>query len=96
MEAQGDVPKPRFIEATKQVKNMEDLKKWEKSEAYQEYLGFIQMIGEAISGKKIRDDKIDKSEAVLKTLEMLEILSQWADEIKLEEQQQRFGNQAFR
>ena len=96
MEAQGVVPKPRFMEATKQVKNMEDLKKWEKSEAYQEYLGFIQMIGEAISGKKIRDDKIDKSEAVLKTLEMLETLSQWVDEIKLEEQQQRFGNQAFR
>ena len=39
MEAQGDIQKPIFMEATKQVKNMEDLKKWEKSEAYQEYLG---------------------------------------------------------
>ena len=54
------------------------------------------MIGEAISGKKIRDEKIEKSEPIMKTLEMLETLSQWADEIKLEEQQQRFGNQAFR
>jgi len=96
METKDDKQKPISIAPTKQVKNMEDLKKWEKSEAYQEYLGFIQMIGEAISGKKIRDDKIEKSEAVLKTLEMLETLSQWADEIKLEEQQQRFGNQAFR
>ena len=54
------------------------------------------MIGEAISGKKIRDETIEKSEAVNKTLEMLDTLSSWIDEIKLEEQQQRFGNQAFR
>ena len=54
------------------------------------------MIGEAICGKKIRDEKIDKSEAVNKTLEMLDTLSSWIDNIKLEEQQQRFGNQAFR
>ena len=54
------------------------------------------MIGEAISGKKIRDEKIEKSKPIVKTLEMLETLSQWADEIKLEEQQQRLGNQAFR
>ena len=30
------------------------------------------MIGEAISGKKIRDEKIEKSEPIIKTLEMLE------------------------
>ena len=48
------------------------------------------MIGEAISGKKIRDETIEKSEAVNKTLEMLDTLSSWIDEIKLEEQHQRF------
>jgi hypothetical protein len=33
METEGD--KQKLIAPTKQVKNMEDLKKWEKSEAYQ-------------------------------------------------------------
>ena len=35
METEDDIQKPMYIAPTKQVKNMEDLKKWEKSEAYQ-------------------------------------------------------------
>ena len=36
METKDDKQKPiYYIAPTKQVKNMEDLKKWEKSEAYQ-------------------------------------------------------------
>jgi len=101
MENEDDKQKPTYIAPTKQVKNMEDLKKWEKSEAYQEYLGFIQMIGEAISGKRICDEIIEKSEPITKTLEMLDTFGQWTDEIKQKQQnwetkQQRFGNQAFR
>ena len=35
MENEDDKLKPIYIAPTKQVKNMEDLKNWEKSEAYQ-------------------------------------------------------------
>ena len=63
---------------------------------FQEYLGFIQTIGSAISGKRITDEKIVKSEPVVKLVAILDVLSSWIDEIKLAEQQQRFGNVAFR
>lgn len=86
----------KFLVPTKQVKNVDDLARWEKSEAYQEYLGFIQMIGGAICGKRIRDGKIEPSPPVQALLEVLNQLDQWIDEIKPAEQQQRFGNKAFR
>ena len=35
MKNEDDKRKSMYIVPTKQVKNMEDLKKWEKSEAYQ-------------------------------------------------------------
>merc|ERR1719510_761901 len=85
-----------FIIPTKQVKIPDDLARWEKSEAYQEYLGFIQMIGDMICGKKIQDEKISKSEPVEKLVSILDTLDKWTDEIKPIEQQQRFGNKAFR
>ena len=59
------------------------------------------MIGEAISGKRICDEIVEKSEPITKTLEMLHTFGQWADEIEQKQQnwetkQQRFGNEAFR
>ena len=54
------------------------------------------MIGDAIANKKIRDESVEKSEAVIKFVDLLEILSNWIDEIKPVEQQQRFGNKAFK
>ena len=59
------------------------------------------MIGEAISGKRICDVIIEKSQPIIKTLEMLDTFGQWTDEIEQKQQnwetkQQRFGNQAFR
>ena len=65
----------------------------------QEYLGFIFAIGDAIKGKKIRDIKISEipEESVIKgLLRVLEILDSWINEIPPAEQQQRFGNKAFR
>jgi len=88
-----------FKVPTKCVKNMQDISLWENSEAYQEYLGFIFAIGDAIKGKKIRDVKvseISEDSLVKGMLKVLEILDSWIDEIPLAEQQQRFGNKAFR
>ena len=63
---------------------------------FQEYLGFIQMIGDAIANKKIRDESVEKSLEVTKFVDLLENLSNWIDEIKPVEQRQRFGNKAFK
>ena len=94
---EGDHPDTRkYVIPTKQIRNQDDMIRWEKSEAYQEYLGFIHLVGEAISGKKIRDEKISKSDNVNKLLNILDQLSKWIEEIQPLEQQQRFGNKAFR
>ena len=54
------------------------------------------MIGDAIAGKKIRDETIEISESSTKLIRILDTLSSWIDDIKPVEQQQRFGNKAFR
>ena len=61
MEGDSVVAK-NYIIPTKQIKSPDDMPKWEKSEAYQEYLGFIQMIGDAICGKKVRDENTHLSD----------------------------------
>ena len=59
-------------------------------------MGFLQAICCAIKGKKISSVPSPPSEPVDKMIAILETLSGWADEIKPVEQQQRFGNKAFR
>ena len=93
---EGDSVMKNYVIPKKLIKSPDDMPKWEKSEAYQEYLGFIQMIGDSISGKKIRDENIHQSDSAKKIVDILEQLSQWIDEIKPIDQQQRFGNKAFR
>ncbi|XP_040567102.1 serine/threonine-protein phosphatase 2A activator [Lepeophtheirus salmonis] len=84
-----------FCVPEKKIKHFEDVKKWEDSEAYQEYLGFIIHIGDRIKNKKI--SQVDSpGKAVQVCINILQILSEWVDEIPLEEQSQRFGNKAFR
>ncbi|XP_035227221.1 serine/threonine-protein phosphatase 2A activator-like isoform X1 [Stegodyphus dumicola] len=79
----------------KEVSSLADMKKWEQSEAYHEYMGFILAMNEAVKGKKISDVAVT-SEVVNKMCDMLEILDKWIDEIPPIEQPQRFGNKAFR
>ena len=65
----------------------------------QEYLGFIFAVGDTIKGKKIRDIKVDKHDeesVVVGLINLFEELDKWISEIPLVEQQQRFGNKAFR
>jgi serine/threonine-protein phosphatase 2A activator len=54
------------------------------------------MIGEAISGKTITDSKVEKSDNVVKMLEIIQTLDCWIDEIEPAQQEQRFGNTAYR
>ena len=66
---------------------------------FQEYLGFIFAIGDSIKGKKIRDlnvEELDKQSVVVGIINVLGELDKWVSEIPPVEQQQRFGNKAFR
>ena len=62
-------------------------------------MGFIFAIGDAIKGKKIRDVKVeelDKQSVLVGIINLLEELDKWVTEFPPAEQQQRFGNKAFR
>ena len=66
---------------------------------FKEYLGFIFAIGDAIRGKKIRDvnlNELDSQSVVVGLISLIDELEKWADETPPVEQQQRFGNKAFR
>ncbi len=87
-----------FRRPEKLVKSAQDVKVWEKSDAYAEYLGFVQAVGDAIEGKMTGDPELESSssEPARRLVDMLDTLSLWADEVEPAEQQQRFGNKAFR
>ena len=58
-------------------------------------MGFVQTIGDAIAGKKI-SDVASVSDPISKMRDVLDTLSQWADQVEPVEQEQRFGNKAYR
>ncbi|XP_011314342.1 serine/threonine-protein phosphatase 2A activator, partial [Fopius arisanus] len=92
----GVVGKDHVFETpTKAVKTMEDMVTWEKSEAYNEYLGFILALNEAVQGKAA-NSKYPASQTLLNTVAMLNIFDQWLTEIPPTDQPQRFGNKSFR
>ena len=62
----------------------------------QDYLGFIFSVGDAIKGLKIRDFSKQNLESVQGLVDLLKTLSDWIDEIPPLQQEQRFGNKAFR
>ncbi len=51
---------------------------------------------EAVSGKKVPNEDKETSQNVTKLLEMISKLDSMADKVEPAEQQQRFGNKAFR
>ncbi|GFS58740.1 hypothetical protein NPIL_563291 [Nephila pilipes] len=87
--------KKDFIVPVKAIYTLADMRKWERSEAYHEYMGFVLAMNEATKGKKITDVSIT-SDFVTKLIGLLDILDNWITEIPPIEQPQRFGNKAFR
>jgi len=65
------------------------------TQAYAEFLGFIQILNKAVQGKKVSDD-VPASPIIAKLVDLLDKFSGWVDEIPPIEQPQRFGNKAFR
>ncbi|XP_015108528.1 serine/threonine-protein phosphatase 2A activator [Diachasma alloeum] len=92
----GVVGKDHVFEVpTKAIKTPEDMATWEKSEAYNEYLGFILALNEAVQGKAANSE-YPASQTVLNTIVMLDNFDQWLTEIPPTDQPQRFGNKSFR
>ncbi|XP_076271206.1 serine/threonine-protein phosphatase 2A activator-like [Rhynchophorus ferrugineus] len=85
-----------FVTPVKLVKTIDDMQKWDKSEAYFEYLGFIFAINDAIKGKSNSQGSKEASANIDKIVHLLDILEKWIGEIPPVQQPQRFGNAAFK
>ncbi|KAL1491420.1 hypothetical protein ABEB36_012021 [Hypothenemus hampei] len=85
-----------FVTPVKLVKTQDDMQKWDKSEAYFEYLGFIFAINDSIKGISNTKGSQNASENITKIVVLLDTLSNWIDDIPPIQQPQRFGNAAFK
>jgi len=73
-----------------------DLEIFEKSEAFKRFMGFILRVNDIIKGRIVNSVSDNTPEIINKILSIFRRMHQWLDEIPPEEQQQRFGNKAFR
>ncbi|XP_002736325.1 serine/threonine-protein phosphatase 2A activator-like [Saccoglossus kowalevskii] len=85
----------KFVTPEKLIKTQMDIPRWEKSQAYSDYIGFVLTLNESVKSKKLTDE-CEVSETCQKLVEMLNMLDKWIDEIPPIDQPQRFGNKAFR
>lgn len=83
-----------FVVPVKAVNSNEDMDQWQKSEAYEEYVGFINALNIAVKNKSNKAT-CSMSGVVSTVLELLEKLDLWIDQTPPIDQPQRFGNQAF-
>ncbi|KAF6215067.1 hypothetical protein GE061_009816 [Apolygus lucorum] len=92
---EGEKPITSYSMPQRAVLKIEDMTRWENSEAYYEYLGFILAMNNVIKGHSSKE-KFPLSPNVEALLTILNRLSDWIDEIPPIQQPQRFGNKAFR
>ncbi|CAH3021150.1 unnamed protein product [Porites evermanni] len=86
---------PVFVKPKREILSPRDLSKWEKSQAYSDYLGFVLTLNDAVKGKSMGGD-YKVSEASTKLVTLLDTMESWIDEIPPTDQPQRFGNKAYR
>ncbi|KAF2349726.1 Phosphotyrosyl phosphatase activator PTPA [Trinorchestia longiramus] len=72
-----------------------DVEKWEKSEAYQDVLGFLTSLNESVRGKSC-SSPCHESDVTLRLLAMLDKMASWLEEFPPVDQPQRYGNKAFK
>ncbi|XP_065917156.1 serine/threonine-protein phosphatase 2A activator-like [Dysidea avara] len=84
-----------FEAPKKLINKLPDLQKWQKSEAYSDYVNFVMILNSAVKGKKI-SDPYPASKTVEAFIKILDTLESWVEEIPPIDQPQRFGNKAFR
>ena len=84
-----------FIQPVRRVKIFDDVQKWLKSPAYNDILGFITALNNAVKGKSSKC-VYEKSKAVISIAALFDSIRDAINTIPLDEQEQRFGNKAFR
>ncbi|XP_065558598.1 serine/threonine-protein phosphatase 2A activator-like isoform X2 [Artemia franciscana] len=79
----------------RKIFTISDVSKWEKSQAYRDYVGLILFLNEAVKNKpnKTECHTSDITNGILKLLDRLNV---FVDETPPIDQPQRFGNKAFR
>lgn len=84
-----------FVQPIRRVKVTEDVQKWLKSPAYNDIIGFILSLNNAVKGKSL-NCSYEASEEVKKIAKLFNLIRDEINSIPLEKQEQRFGNKAFR
>ena len=84
-----------FRAPERRVKTQDDVEMWLKSKAYHELLGFLATLNTSVRGKSFAVE-YTLSDAVRNVTDVLDLVLAEVDTIPLEDQQQRFGNRAFK
>lgn len=84
-----------FKEPVREIKTLQSLAKWSKSEAHKDLLGLILSINEAVKSTSL-SNPCDVSPAIKNINDMLTTIESWIDLYPPCEQPQRFGNKSFR
>ncbi|KAG6901966.1 hypothetical protein C0995_006195 [Termitomyces sp. Mi166 len=104
MSETGSLPQLRRIplsELTKltvagpKIKTDDDVLAWKTKHSYQDYVVFLRRLNDSVVGQFLPWTS-SPSQAVTRTLELLNTLDRWIDEIPPLQSPQRFGNLAFR
>jgi len=83
-----------YVVPIKEVHSNQDMDKWTKSDAYQEFVGFIESLNAAVKGKTL-SAPLTRSPVVTSMVDMIEGMDKLIDDTPLIDQPQRFGNKAF-
>ncbi|KAG2230664.1 hypothetical protein INT48_008005 [Thamnidium elegans] len=85
-----------YIIPSKRIVSKEDLDEFLVSDAYKEYVVYIERLNDSVKNMKI-DSDVEVSKNVQKILDILDTLLRWVNEIPpVENSKSRFGNPAFR
>ncbi|XP_072176625.1 serine/threonine-protein phosphatase 2A activator-like [Diadema setosum] len=94
-EKEANPDSAKFRVPTKEIKSPMDIRKWQTSQAYADYLVFLSTLNEAVKGTTLMEE-CSQSATCEKVLLLLDDLKKWVDEIPPVDQPQRFGNMAYR
>ncbi|KAI0763321.1 hypothetical protein BD413DRAFT_583769 [Trametes elegans] len=81
---------------TLRIKTDEDVELWKHTRGYQDYGLFLRRLAESVVGYELPYNDRETDSGVNATIELLEKLNGWIDEIPPLPTPQRFGNLAFR
>jgi serine/threonine-protein phosphatase 2A activator len=87
---------PSLSLPTLKIHTDNDVEKWKKTHGYHDYALFLRRLNESVVGHYLPVNGEPSTDAVRATLEILDTLDGWIDEIPPFDSPQRFGNLAFR